>query len=194
MLINDSQQFQKASFENEAEIEGVVQKYAEYLFGSSIIYLSQTKISTLGGKNTVPDAIVIDVESEEWFVVEAERAIHGTWEHIAPQISKQLAAVVFADTRQLILQLALDLIKQNKTLRALIKELGINEFEVHGRIEKILRKKPTIAIPIDAAPKDLKEWAQTLRNSVKIWVIEKYALASDPGSVLYSIPDENLLR
>jgi hypothetical protein len=192
LLINDSQQFQKTPFVNEAEIESVVQKYAEYLFGSSIIYLSQTKISTLGGKNTVPDAIVIDVESEEWFVVEAERAIHGTWEHIAPQISKQLAAVGFADTRQLILQLALDLIKQNKKLRALIKELGINEFEVHGRIEKILRKRPTIAIPIDAVPKDLKEWAQTLRNTVKIWVIEKYALAADPGSVLYSIPDETL--
>ncbi len=192
MLINDSQQFQKTPFVNEAEIESVVQKYAEYLFGSSIIYLPQTKISTLGGKNSVPDAIVIDVESEEWFVVEAERAIHGTWEHIAPQISKQLAAVGFADTRQRILQLALDLIKQNKTLRVLIKELGISEFEVHGRIEEILRKKPTIAIPIDGIPKDLYEWAQTLRNTVKIWVVEKYVLTEDPGSVLYSIPDESL--
>ncbi len=97
-----------------------------------------------------------------------------------------------AETRQLILQLALDLIKQNKALRVLIKELGINEYEVHGRIDKILSKRPTIAIPIDAVPKDLKEWAQTLRNTVKIWVIEKYALAADLNAVLYSIPDENL--
>jgi hypothetical protein len=71
MLINDSQQFVKTSFDNEAEIERVVQKFAEQLFGSSIIYLPQTRISTLGGKNTVPDAIVIDVQAEEWFVVEA---------------------------------------------------------------------------------------------------------------------------
>ena len=44
MLINDSQQFQKTPFVNEAEIEAVVQKYAEYLFGSSIIYLWLTTL------------------------------------------------------------------------------------------------------------------------------------------------------
>jgi hypothetical protein len=60
MLGNDSQQFVKTAFSNESEIEGVVQRNAERLFDSSIIYLPQTKISTLGGKNTVPDAIVID--------------------------------------------------------------------------------------------------------------------------------------
>jgi hypothetical protein len=92
MLINDSQQLVKTSFDGEAEIESVVQKYAEQLFGSSIIYLPQTRISTLGGKNTIPDAIVIDIQSEEWFIVEAERAVHGTWEHIAPQVSRQLAS------------------------------------------------------------------------------------------------------
>jgi hypothetical protein len=30
----------------------------------------------MGGKNTVPEPIMIDVESEEWFAVEAERAAH----------------------------------------------------------------------------------------------------------------------
>src|SRR5215203_2008798 len=117
MLINDSQQFIKTHFDNEAEIESVVQKYAERLFGSSIIYLPQAKISTLGGKTTVPDAIVIDVESEEWFVVEAERAAHGTWDHISPQILRQLAAVGSAKTREIILQIALNLIAQSKALR-----------------------------------------------------------------------------
>jgi hypothetical protein len=123
MLINDSQQFVKTTFDNEAEIERVVQKYAEQLFGSSIIYLPQTRISTLGGKNTVPDAIVIDVQAEEWFVVEAERAIHGTWEHIAPQVSRQLAAVSSARTRELILQIALKLVAQSRTLRELFLDL-----------------------------------------------------------------------
>jgi hypothetical protein len=192
MLINDSQQFVKTSFDNEAEIERVVQKFAEQLFGSSIIYLPQTRISTLGGKNTVPDAIVIDVQAEPWFVVEAERAIHGTWEHIAPQVSRQLAAVGSARTRELILQIASKLVAQSRTLRELFLDLDIGELEIHGRLQRILQKVPTIAIPIDGVPKDLKEWAQTLRNTVKIWVIEKYALVGNSGQVLYSIPDENL--
>src|SRR5215212_5644500 len=192
MLINDSQQFIKTDFSSEAEIESVVQRYAERLFGSSIIYLPQTKIATLGGKNTVPDAIVIDVQAEEWFVVEAERAIHGTWEHIAPQVSKQLAAVASPKTRELVVQIALKTVAQSKTLRALFSDLGIGELEVHGRVHSILQKTPTIAIPIDGIPKDLKEWAQTLRHNVKIWVIEKYSPVKGSGSVLYSIPDENL--
>jgi hypothetical protein len=192
MLINDSQQFIRTHFDSEAEIENVVQKYAERLFGSSIIYLPQTKISTLGGKNTVPDAIVIDVEANEWYVVEAERAAHGTWEHIAPQVSRQLAAVGSNKTRDLILQIALNLIAQRAALHSLFQDLGIGELEIHGRVHSILQKTPTIAIPIDGVPKDLKEWAQTLKNNVKIWVIEKYVPVKGSGSVLYSIPDENL--
>jgi hypothetical protein len=171
MLINDTQLFIKTQFDSEAEIESVVQKYAERLFGSSIIYLPQTKISTLGGRNTVPDAIVIDVESQEWFVVEAEGS---------------------AKTREAVLQIALSLIAQRKALRVLFQDLGIGELEIHGRINKILQKTPTIAIPIDGIPKDLKEWAQTLKNNVKIWLIEKYVPVKGSGAVLYSIPDENL--
>lgn len=164
MLISDLEQYVKSHFDSETEIEQVVQKYAEQLFGSGILYLSQTKISTIGGKGTIPDAIVIDVQSEEWFVVEVERAVHGTWEHIAPQISKQLAAVNSSETRELIIQLALNQIGQNKELLEIFVELGIGELEIHGKLQQILRKAPSIAIPIDGIPKDLKEWIQTLRS------------------------------
>jgi hypothetical protein len=192
MLINDQEQFLKAQFDNEAEIDGIVQKYSEQLFGSSSIYLPKTKITTSGGRGTIPDAFVIDVQSEEWFLVEAERAVHGTWEHIAPQISKQLAAVSTLETRELLLQIALNLIASNRVLRDIFQDLGIGELEIHGKLQKILRKPPTIAIPIDRIPKDLTEWVQTLKNNTKIWVIEKYVSTTNPNRVLYSFPDENL--
>ena len=192
MLINDCEQYIKAPFENEAEIDLVVQKYSELLFGSTSIYLPQTRITTAGGRGTIPDAIVIDVQSEEWYVVEAERATHGTWEHIAPQISKQLAAVGWPDTRELILKLALELIRTKPTLAEIFEEIGIDKLQVHGKLQSILSKLPTIAIPIDRVPKDLTEWVQTLKNNTKIWVIEKYISTTDPPRVLYSIPDENL--
>jgi hypothetical protein len=192
MLINDAEQFIRVAFDNEAEIEGVVQRYAEQFFGSSIVYLPQTRITTVGGRGTVPDAIVIDIESEEWYIVEAERAIHGTWEHIAPQVSRQLAAVSSPETRDLILHLALSSIRGDHVLRSMIREVGVEDLEIHGRLQRVLRKPPTIAIPIDAIPKDLKEWVQTLRNPVKIWLIEKFISVANPARVLYSIPDENL--
>jgi hypothetical protein len=192
MLINDSEQFIRVAFDNEAEIEGVVQRYAEQFFGSSIVYLSQARITTVGGRGTVPDAIVIDIESEEWYIVEAERAIHGTWEHIAPQVSRQLAAVSSPETRDVVLHLALSSIRGDSVLRSMIREVGVEDLEIHGRLQRILRKPPTIAIPIDAIPKDLKEWVQTLRNPVKIWLIEKFISVGHPARILYSIPDENL--
>lgn len=63
---------------------------------------------------------------------------------------------------------------------------------MHGRIQEILKKAPIIAIPIDAVPSDLKEWAQTLRNPVRIWVIEKYVSVTDAATILFSIPEDNL--
>ena len=95
MLVNDTEQFLKTNFENEAEIERVVQQYAQQLFGGSIIYLPQARLSTVAGRGSIPDALVIDVEREEWFVVEAERAAHGTWEHIAPQVSSPRRVIIW---------------------------------------------------------------------------------------------------
>ena len=192
MLINETDQFIRTPFTNEAEIENVVQRYADQLFGSSIIYLPQTRISTLGGRNTVPDAVVIDVEGMEWYIVEAERAIHGTWEHIAPQVSRQLAAVNSPETRELILQLALAVVRDDEAIRRTFRESGVGDLEIHGTLQGVLRKQPTIAIPIDGIPKDLKEWVNTLRNTAKIWVIEKYVSVANPSYVLYSLPDETL--
>jgi hypothetical protein len=57
MLVNDTDQFLKTNFENEAEIERVVQQYAQQLFGGSIIYLPQTRLSTVGGRGSIPDAL-----------------------------------------------------------------------------------------------------------------------------------------
>ena len=192
MLVNRTEQYIRTHFADEAEIERVVQDFAEQLFGESIVYLSQARIQTVGGRGTVPDAVVIDVVSEEWYVVEAERAIHGTWEHIAPQVSRQLAAVGSPETRNAILQLALGAIRQDASLVEIFRELGVGELEIHGRLERILGRRPTIAIPIDGIPRDLREWVQTLRNDVKLWVLEKYVSVDDPTRVLYSLPDENL--
>lgn len=192
MLINDTRQYQRAPFSNEAEIEEVVRKYADQLFGANIIYLSQARIATLGGAGTVPDAIVVDVEGEEWYLVEAERAVHGTWEHIAPQVSKQLAALASPATRQALLESALNQVAQEPSLPQMLSDLGLTQLEVHGHLQRILNKPATIAIPIDAIPKDLKDWIQTLRNTTKIWVIEKYISVNGTPDTLYSLPDENL--
>ena len=191
MIVTGAQKYFRAPFANEAEIEAVVRQYAEYLFGSTIIFIPKSKISTTGGAGTIPDGFVIDVESSQWFIVEAELASHGTWQHIAPQVSKQITAVDSQVSRETILKVALNLVKLDEAAAAVFSDLGIAQLDIHGVIQGILKKPPIIAIPIDGIPSDLQSWAKTLKFEVKIWVIEKYE--SDYGNaVAYSIPEENV--
>lgn len=189
MLVGSGVQYVPASFADEAEIERVVQDQAEFLFGSGAIFLPKTKIATAGGWGTIPDGFVVDLERECWYLVEAERAIHGTWNHIAPQVSRQLAAVAQLDSRARLVQLTLKEIDGSARLKKLLPELGLKELTVHTRIEQILKQAPIIAIPIDDVPPDLLDWAKTLKNQVKVWKIEKF-LRDDTGEVLYRIPDD----
>jgi hypothetical protein len=191
MIVRGSEMYFRSPFSDESEIEEVVKNYAEYLFGSSIIFLPKSKISTVGGVGTVPDGFVIDAESEEWFMVEAELANHGTWQHIAPQISKQLTATDSQATRESLLKICLELVKKDKTAASIFADLDIPPLEIHGKLQVKLAKPPTIAIPIDGIPPDLQSWVKTLKFPVKIWLIEKYQ-SPDGKTVFYSIPDENV--
>lgn len=191
MIVRGSDKYFRAPFSGESEIEEVVKDYAEYLFGSSIIFLPKSKIVTIGGAGTIPDGFVIDVESEEWFMVEAELATHGTWQHIAPQVSKQLAATDSQATRESLLKICLEMVKKDKTAAGVFADLDIPQLEIHGKLQVILAKPPTIAIPIDGIPPDLQSWVKTLKFPVKIWLIEKYQ-SLDGKTVFYSIPDENV--
>ena len=191
MLVGVGVQYAPAAFTDEAEIEKVVQDQAELLFGSGAIFLPKARIETGGGKGTVPDGFVIDLERECWYLVEAERAIHGTWDHIAPQVSRQLAAVAHDESRARIVQLALREIEGSPRLRALLAELGLKELSVHTRIEGILKRAPIVAIPIDEVPTDLLDWANSLKNQVKVWKVEKF-VRDDTGDVLYRIPDDTV--
>ena len=78
MLVSGLNKYYSTPFKDEKEIEQVVVDYAQYLFGSSIIFLPKSKISTIDGSSTIPDGFVIDIEREEWFMVEVELASHGT--------------------------------------------------------------------------------------------------------------------
>ncbi len=191
MLVSKTEQYYKAPFESEAELEQVVRDYSEQLFGSNALFLPKAKISTLGGAGTIPDGFAIDIESGDWYIVEAELASHGTWQHIAPQISRQIAALDSPTTREAILKLAIDAIQGDEQHLEVMADLGIAEIEIHVRLQAILKHPPVVAIPIDSLPKDLESWSKSLRVDVRTWVIEKYTTL-DGSRVIYSLPEEGV--
>jgi hypothetical protein len=48
-----------------------------------------------------------------------------------------------------------------------------------------------VGIPIDGVTKDLTEWAETLRQDVKLWIVRKYVQFDDRQYVGYEFPEEH---
>lgn len=98
--------YSKVQFKIEEEVEKVVARNFKLLFGDYSILLPKSKILTSGGKGTIPDGIIVDFKENRWFILEVERGDHETWGHIAPQISKQLVAVMNRETKNKIAELS----------------------------------------------------------------------------------------
>jgi hypothetical protein len=182
--------YSKMEFVDEEEIENVVINNFKLLFGDYSILLDKNLISTNSGKGSIPDGIIINFQENKWYILEVERGIHGTWEHIAPQISKQITAMENIDTKIKIAENCIKKINKNTSFKDLLNEIDIEEINIHGTINKILKSPPIVALPIDFIPNDLKDWSKTLKVEVIVWLVEKYVDIN--GNVLFSIPEKEI--
>ncbi|MBP8258253.1 MAG: hypothetical protein KA118_01150 [Verrucomicrobia bacterium] len=190
MIIEADRKFVAASFDNEEEIERVVIAHAAFIFGPDSIILPKSLIRSAEGFGTIPDGFAIDFSARRWFIVEAELSSHSVWTHIAPQVSKQIVAAQQHGTRKRLIEVVIDRIREDAGLREQIEELGIPEIDIRRVLTEIMESRPIIGIPIDHVSTDLREWAQTLKNEVKLWIVRKLVEFRDPAQVLYEIPDE----
>jgi hypothetical protein len=190
MLILENRKFIQAAFRSESELESVVIDNAESIFGPSSIYFPRLLFRTGDGARTIPDGFVIDPSTRQWYLVEAELARHGVWNHIAPQVAKQIIAASQPLSKQLLIELAVEKIREDQQLREKFTDLGIEVIDIRRVLAEILDKKPIIGMPIDAVSRDLQEWATTLRNEVKLWIVKKFVEFGQPGNVLYEVPEE----
>ncbi len=190
MIILQDRKFIKTPFDSEMELEQVVVDNYEYIFGPTSIYLPKALIKTGDGTGTIPDGFAIDLASRKWYLVEAELLHHNVWGHIAPQISKQVIAALQPISKKTIEDLAVDLYQSDETTREKFAEQKIKEIDVRKMLGEILNKEPIIGLPIDAISGDLKEWARTLKYSVKLWAITKYVDFDNKYSIAYEFPEE----
>jgi hypothetical protein len=190
MIISGTKKFIAASFASEAELEVIVQANAEYIFGPDSLYLAKSLIRTADGSGTIPDGFVIDLASRTWFLVEAELSVHSVWSHIAPQIAKQIIAASQPSSRHMLTELVVNRVKEDSSFREKFEELGISPIDIRRVVAEILDGKPIVGIPIDHVGTDLREWAQTLKSEVKLWVIRKLVEFGNPANVIYEIPEE----
>lgn len=190
MLILNDTKFIKSPFNSEAELEQVIINNYEYLFGPTSFYLPKAKVKTADGGGTIPDGFAIDIGQRKWYLVEAELMHHSVWNHIAPQVTKQLLASTQKSTKRILIDLAVTYYKQDPYTREKFNDLSIAEINVRQVVGDILESDPIIGIPIDGITDDLKEWARTLKYNVKLWVVNKFVELNRPTNIAFEFPEE----
>jgi hypothetical protein len=189
MIIQGNQKFINVPFESEEDLEKVVQDNAELLFGSDSIYLPKAMIRTADGAGTVPDGFVVDLVERQWFIVEAELAAHGVWDHIAPQITKQISAARQPASRLLLTELVVNRINADPAVRNKFTAIDVRDIDIRQFLADVFAKEPIVALPIDEIRPDLREWTQSLKTEVRLWPIRKLTEQGGPGTI-YEIPDQ----
>lgn len=190
MLIFKETKFIKSPFDNEAELEKVVVDNYEYLFGPNSFYLPKAKIRTADGGGTIPDGFAIDIAQKKWYLVEAELMHHSVWNHIAPQVTKQILASQQAFTRRIIVDLSVEQYKNDQSTKEKFDELNIAEINVRQVLGDILETDPIIGVPIDGVTNDLRDWARTLKYKVKLWLVTKFVEFNNPQNIVFEFPEE----
>jgi hypothetical protein len=190
MLIINNIQFIEADFNSEQELEDVVIENYEQIFGPNSIFLPKKLIKTSDGSGTIPDGFAIDLESRVWYLMEAELAKHSVWSHIAPQVSKQVIAASQHKSRKQIIELAIEQFEAEESTQEKFRDLSIKDIHVRAILNEILEKEPIIAIPIDRISNDLRQWTETLKFQVKLWLINKFVEFGNELNVGYQFPDE----
>ncbi len=190
MLIFKDTKFIKSPFDNESELEQVVIDNYEYLFGPNSFYLPKAKIKTSDGVGTIPDGFAIDIEQRKWYLVEAELMHHSVWNHIAPQVTKQILASQQQMTKRILVDLAVQQYQQDISTKEKFEELNIVEINVRQVVGDILETEPIIGVPIDGITNDLRDWARTLKFKVKLWVISKFVELNNSTNIVFEFPEE----
>jgi Restriction Enzyme Adenine Methylase Associated len=190
MLVFKDTKFVKSPFDNESELEKVIIQNYEYLFGPNSFYLPKAKIKTADGGGTIPDGFAIDIAQKKWYLVEAELVHHSVWNHIAPQITKQILASQQAITKRTLIDLSVEQYRSDVSTKEKFDELEIAEINVRQVLGDILDGDPIIGVPIDGVTNDLRDWARTLKYKVKLWLVNKFVEFNNPLNVVFEFPEE----
>jgi hypothetical protein len=115
---------------------------------------------------------------------------YSVWNHIAPQITKQILASQQPITKRTITDLSVEQYRNDYSTKEKFDKLDIPEINVRQVLGDILDTDPIIGVPIDGVTNDLKDWARTLKYKVKLWLVNKFVEFNNPTNVVFEFPEE----
>jgi len=132
-----------STIDSEEELERVLVDNYEHIFGPSAIYLPKALITTPGGYGTIPDGFAFDLSKKQWFIVEAELAKHDLWNHIAPQVAKQITAASKPESKRYLVERVVSLFREDQAVQDKFEEEGIELIE---DFEKLINRNVYILL------------------------------------------------
>ena len=75
-----------------------------------------------------------------------------------------------AETRQLLTEILVQMVTNDPQVEEKFEEEGIKQIDIRKVLGEIFEKPPIIGMPIDRVTNDLREWAETLKNDVRLWI------------------------
>ena len=112
------------------------------------------------------------------------------WNHIAPQVTKQILASQQTITKRTLVDLAVEQYQADSYTKEKFDELDIAAINVRQVVGDILETDPIIGVPIDGVTNDLRDWARTLKYKVKLWIVSKFVEFNKPTNIVFEFPEE----
>ena len=172
LLIIDGVRYEPWTPSKEDEFEGVVSEHIKDIFGGDAFYFNiKQKLTSISGKGSIPDGLLIDFKSKEFYLIELEISTHDAYTHIAYQLMRFINAIKNDLNRRKLRDVLYDEINNNPILKEKVKAI------VGGEIYKSLTDiitKPILVVLIDEITEELKEACEALNNPTKVVEFKTY--------------------
>jgi len=200
MLVSGKNKFITSPFTSEDELKKLVIENPDYFFGTNSFCVTKEQLSDKDGFEMITDGFAIDIANKQWFIINSTLLANNVvWRQIAPQVARQLVTAEQTDTKQVLLDLIGEKIREDKEVMKKFSYEGYGEGingvfldKINDALKETFDKTPLIGMPIDSVSTDLSNWAKTLKTNVKLRIVKKYIENENPENVIYEIPDESV--
>ena len=173
IVVKDGVRYLPHQYKDEIELENLVGKHIEFIFGNNSLFFEKNKIKSGAGIGSIPDGFIFLPFEQKWYVVEIELSQHSLYEHIVPQISKFNSEIKNPITRRNIINTFEEEIEDNPNLNYKYKNTGIKK-ERYKLLTEVINKSPEIVIIIDKKTKELEDVCDSLPFVSKIIRFKTY--------------------
>jgi len=177
----DEVKFLETKFENEDELEKVVNNNSKLFFGKNTIYFDiKNKIDTKSLGSAIPDAFLFDfsdLENPEFYMVENEISKHDFYKHIFPQITKFFAFYNNYKSMNDLIEKLYQYIKENKELEDEFRKY-IGKREIFKALKDIIENSQNILIILDDEKEEFQEvyytYTDTWGKMVRLEILKRF--------------------